>query len=89
MNEDKIILKLLEHDERLERVEGKIDKMLTRDEFTKTSDQMMVILKRLDEERIFTYSWIRRVEEEVGAMKMTADRHERDLQRVKKELHIV
>lgn len=58
-----------------------MDKMVTRDEFkasedrlTSRMDEMITILQRLDQERIFTVEWIRRIES--------------DVERVKKQLHL-
>jgi len=88
MDEDKIILKLIEHDERFERIEDGVKGMVTKKEFTNAFEEIMTILKRLDEERPFTYAWSRRVEDEVNTMKEVSERHERELTRVKQELHI-
>ena len=79
--EDKIIQKLLEIDEKMatksrvddldKKVEGIMDGM----------DKQMVILKRLDQERIFTQEWIRRIEDEVKT-------HSQELSRIKLQLKI-
>jgi hypothetical protein len=82
MNEeklDKLIQKSIEHDDRFDRIE---ENMFTKHEFREFSqknqtdnDAMMVILKRLDEERYFTTERVRRIEEDVAV--------------IKRELHIV
>lgn len=71
MNEEKIINKLFEHDERFERLENKIDDV--RREVLQGMDEMTVILKRLDGERVFTYEMVKRIEERV-------DTHDREIQ---------
>lgn len=77
MNEDKIIQKLFEHDERFERLETKIDD--THREVLHGMDEIMVILKRLDEERVFTYEMVKRIEERV-------DTHDREIQKTKQDV---
>lgn len=81
MPKDKIILKLLEHDERLERIEGKVDSMITRKEYLQGYDEMITILRRLDQERIFTIEWVRRMEKEV-------EEHRRAINKIKQTLKI-
>ena len=44
-------------------------------------DKQLVILQRLDQERVFTQEWIRRIEEEVKT-------HSQELSRVKLQLKI-
>ena len=51
------------------------DQMVTRDQFNTTMDEVLTIVKRLDEERIFTIEWVRRIEA--------------DVERMKKHLHLV
>ena len=64
MNEDKVIQKLIEHDHQFELLRDDIQQM-HRDNLDK-QDEMITILKRLDEERVFTVEWIRRIENEVA-----------------------
>jgi len=52
MAEDKIIKKLLEHDDRFEKIDEKIDDF--RREVLTGQEEMVTILQRLDQERIFT-----------------------------------
>lgn len=81
MNEDKIITKLAEHD-------GRFNEMVTKDEFNQfknqtlsIQDEMLTILRRLDEERIFTTAWVQRIEKEV-------EEHTKEIARIKSELKI-
>ncbi len=62
MNEDKIIQKLIEHDEKLELIEEKMATKQDIRDIRTTMDEDVVILKRLDQERSFDTEWIRRVE---------------------------
>lgn len=81
MPKNEIILKLLEHDDHFERIEKKIDKTITREEFLQGYDEMMVILKRLDQERIFTAEWVKRIEKEV-------EEHRQEIIKIKQILKI-
>jgi hypothetical protein len=70
MTDNAIIQKLLEHDARFDRIE---QTMVTKDEFTAfkdqvltSLDQMMVILQRLDQERVFTNERIKRIEADLA-----------------------
>ena len=57
-------------DEFEERFEKKLEtKFVTKDEFHTRLDEVVTILKRLDQERVFTVEWIRRVESDVNLMK--------------------
>lgn len=78
---DKIIKKLVEHDDRLDQMLTKKEFNEFKDQFFSGQDKMMVILQRLDQERIFTQEWIRRIEKEV-------ENHTKELSKVKQILKI-
>lgn len=54
MDETKIYSKLLEHDERLERLEEKIENLATKAEMHNKLDKILHIVERLDTERVAT-----------------------------------
>ncbi|MCC7356740.1 MAG: hypothetical protein IT410_03995 [Candidatus Doudnabacteria bacterium] len=73
MNEEKILSKLIEHDERLDRIE---QNMATKSELGALSnaiDKVLVIVQKLDQERIFTYKWISRIEGDIDRIKRRLD----------------
>lgn len=81
MNEDKIIKKLLEHDEELKNIR---ENMLTREDGRKLFDTLEDIatrVKRIDEDRILSYQWIKRIEEKV-------DLHDEMLNKIKIHLNV-
>ena len=86
---ERVEKKLFDQDVKLERVEERLDKTLIREEYLQGHDEMMTILKRLDQERIFTAEWVRRVEDEVEKQKQQIEKHERLLNKVKVELKII
>jgi hypothetical protein len=88
MDEDKVIKKLIEHGDRLDTIESKIDRVLTSDEYADGQDKVIKILTRLDEERVYTNETIRRIQDEIVTQKKVTAEHERLLQKVKLELHI-
>ena len=81
MNEDKIIQKLFEHDEKFERVATKDSVDRLRDEMIRGQEEMITILRRLDQERIFTAEWVRRIEKEV-------EEHREEIKRIKVQLNV-
>jgi len=80
-NEERIIEKLLEHDE-------KIAQLVTREEFSvfkndmmNGQDQMIKILTRLDDERIFTVEWVKKIEKDV-------EQQREEINRIKLQLKV-
>ncbi len=69
MNEDLVIKKLAEHDKRFDELVTKPEFQDFKHQVFNAQDQMLTILKRLDEERIFTTAWIQRIENEITAIK--------------------
>ncbi len=81
MNEDRIITKLAEHDQKLGELVTKTEFHKFKDQVLSTQDEMLTILRRLDEERIFTTAWVKRIEKEV-------EEHTKEIARIKTELKI-
>ena len=75
MPEDKIIQKLLEHDKRLDQIEERVEKTLTLDDYLKGQDKILAVLQRLDQERVFTSEWIRRIESDVERVNPVRSSH--------------
>ncbi len=75
MSNDKVIKKLIEQDEQLEKLGKNMATRLDLDEMRTVMDKAMTILERLDQERIFTQEWVKRIEN--------------DVDRIKKHLHLV
>ena len=87
MSEDKILQKLEQHDAKFED----IIKLLRdfKQEFLQKQDEIMTILKRLDENRIFTAQGLRRLDDEVSEHKAIIQEHDVILGKVKTELNMV
>lgn len=81
MNEDKIIAKLAEHDQKFDELLKKTDFNEFRNQILPSQDKIMEILQRLDQERIFTTAWVSRIEKEV-------EEHAKEIARVKAALKI-
>ncbi|KKS34025.1 MAG: hypothetical protein UU95_C0018G0001 [Parcubacteria group bacterium GW2011_GWC2_42_12] len=82
MNEDKIINKLLEHDEELRKIR---ENMLTREDGRKLFDileDMATRVKRIDEDRVLTHQWVKRIEDKVES-------HDKMIDKIKMQLKIV
>jgi len=97
-NDEKIVQKLIEHDQRFNSIDKHLDSIDQRfnsmdryfgkseSDFTEfkhqtlsTQDEMLTILRRLDEERVFTSAWIQRIEKEV-------EEHTKEIARIKEVL---
>lgn len=89
---DRLISKIVEHDERFNRLEEKIDHLKeglpTKQEYFDGQDKIMTVLNRLDQDRIFTHAWVRKIEEEVEQQKKQIAEHDTMLRRIKLDLEI-
>jgi len=56
-------------EKRFDSLESKVEGLLTRDEFHTTMDEVLTIVRRLDQERVFTIEWVRRIEADVARVK--------------------
>ncbi len=57
-------------DHRFDEFEERLDKkFVTKNEFHSRLDEVVTILKRLDQERVFTIEWIRRIEGDLSMVK--------------------
>ena len=77
MNEDKIIEKLLEHDQKFEILEKKMD-----DGFSRVNDvleQIVTIVKKIEEDHIFALEWLKRLQDQV-------ERQETKIIKIKQQL---
>lgn len=82
MDEDKIISKLLEHDDSFGRIE--------RDMFTKEDGKQMIgmleglttMTKKIEEDHIFSIEWLKRVQNQV-------EKQEEEIRQIKLKLGIV
>ena len=80
--DDRIFKKLVDHEEKLQSIE---ENMATKNDMNKVMtalDEVLVITRRLDQERIFTQSWIKRLEDNVKE-------NTRDIIKMKKTFKIV
>lgn len=78
---DKIIQKLIEQDE---KIKGLVTKMEFRDfagKMTGILEDMATRVKRIDEDRVLTYQWVKRIEEKV-------EQHDAMLHQIKMHLKV-
>jgi len=80
-NEDKILQKLFEHDSLLVEVVTKSEFHDFKNQVYHAQDEMLTMLRRLDEERIFSAAWVKRVEAEM-------ETHRKDIAKIKEALKI-
>ncbi len=82
MNEDKVIQKLLEHDDRFERMEQKLENTATRDELREIKtilESVAVDVKKIREDHLFVLEWMKRLQDKV-------DQQEEEIRRIKMQL---
>jgi len=60
---DRIITKLLDHDEKFVKIEEKMDEGFN--SVMDFLDQILVIVKRVDQERVFTFAAVQRIQHEL------------------------
>jgi hypothetical protein len=78
-NEDKIIEKLFEHDKRFDQLDYDFKEF--KNQVLSGQDEILTIVRRLDQERIFTTSWISRIEKEV-------EKHWEEITKIKQALKV-
>jgi len=81
MSDNEIIKKLIEHDDKFDKLVTKSEFNEFKDSFFQGQDQMMAILTRLDQERVFTVERIKRIEKKVEDQQI-------ELMQIKKVLKI-
>jgi len=69
VDETKVIQKLIEHDKRFDQLVTKEEFSEFRDENFNRFDDVMVILKRLDQKRVFSNERVNRIEANVEALR--------------------
>lgn len=67
--EDKIIQKLIEMDKKMDGLSTKKELGEFRAEVLDIFDKQGVILQRLDQERLFTIEWVKRIEADITKIK--------------------
>lgn len=108
-NDEKIIKKLVEHDERFDRIDKRLtrhtEKFLEHDEqleFIKENmatkeemgeikislDKVLEIATRLDEERLATYQWIKRIETGVEQHGKELEKQKAEIKKIKLKLKV-
>lgn len=85
---DRIITKLIEHDEKFEHMVTKKEFSEFQEKVMTQFDEQLVILKRLDEERYATIEWLKRLDQEVEDHRKKIDNHAHQLQRIRQELKL-
>jgi|GEM_PF-1571435 len=83
---DRITDKLFEHDEKFVSLETEIKEFKA--EYLRGQDQIMKILTRLDDERVFTVEAIRRMQDELDLQKRQINEHDVLLSKIKLELKV-
>ncbi len=67
---DKLVTKVIDIESQLDTFATKDDLRHVEDRIANALDHQLVILRRLDEERVFMSEWIKRIESEVERIKL-------------------
>lgn len=89
MNEDLVIQKLMEHEEKLELI---FDTMATKDDINRimgTLDDMTSILRRLDQERIFTNEHFKRVDNRLDSSEEKTSKLEKRVDKIELQFQTI
>ena len=81
MNEELVIKKLLEHDDRLQRIE---EHMATKDDIRHLTDILegiATMCKKIQEDHVFAIEWLKRLQTQF-------DRQEEDIRQIKMRLQM-
>jgi glutathionylspermidine synthase len=79
MPTDQIIKKLLEHDDQFISIQEQTNERFN--EVTATLDNILVIVQRLDQERVFTFAMVKRMQDDI-------EQNQKDLKKIKQILKI-
>ncbi|MFH1823077.1 MAG: hypothetical protein ABH830_05260 [Patescibacteria group bacterium] len=79
MNEEKVINKIFELEDKIVLLKNDIDDKFR--ENTSANEKMIEILQRLDQERIFTAEWVKRIEAQV-------EDNKKEIHKLKQQLKI-
>lgn len=88
---DRVIEKLVDHEGRLDRIEQRLDQTATKEDLNRLvhiQDEVLGILRRLDQERVFTNEHIKRIELRLDHMEAEVNDVKQDLKQTKVRLKI-
>lgn len=77
--QDRIIKKLLDHDEQFNLIRKEMKEM--KGDILTVLDQILVIVKRVDQERVFTFAAVQRIQSEL-------EHQQKEIKKIKQVLNI-
>lgn len=89
MDEDKIIQKLMEHDDRLERIEQKFETVMSKEEgrgIKETLEQVVSIVKKIQDDHFFTIELYKRMQNEIDNQKSELRKQDEEIRKIKMQL---
>ena len=86
---DKIVIKVIEHDEQFKELREEIKHTVTKEEFTTKMDKLIGMYDRIDQERIVTNDTLKTDEEKIENLELRADQHELVLEEHDKNLQTI
>ena len=88
MNEDKIIQKLIEHDEQLKDIRASIS---TKDDIRELKlliEEVVVITKKIREDHIFALEWLKRLQDKVDEQDKALRQQHDEIRKIKTQLQM-
>lgn len=64
---DLLIKKVIDHDERFDNIDRKFEEV--NNNMNSRLDEILVIVQRIDQERVFTFEYVKRIEGDVNKIK--------------------
>ena len=89
MNEDKVIQKLLEHDDLFDLLGQKLEGTMTKEdgrEMKATLEQVVTIAKKIQDDHFFTIELYRRLQAEVDSQKDELHKQDKEIRKIKIQL---
>ncbi len=88
MNENRVINEIIGLKEDVRDIRSTMAIKTDFEKIVRAQNEMLVILKRLDQERVFTNEAIKKMQQEIEEQKQKIGRHDELLQKIKLELKI-
>src|SRR3989338_1707428 len=88
MDEDKIIAKLLEHDEQLREIKETMATKKELEVIITTQDQIVTSLKRVEEEQTAVLHLVQRINDRLDQHETKIEEHDREINTIKTHLQI-
>lgn len=88
MNEDKIIEKLLEHDEQLREIRETMFTKAEGERILQAIDNLTLMVKKIHEDHVFALEWVKRLQDKVDQQEALLQSQEEEIRKIKMKLQV-